>query len=107
MNIGDMFQRISNGEQTSLPRFCIFGRHPNNIRTGFYPSALHRVVISGEGRGEETPARYSIPYFLVPTADGVIEPQPSLVAAHGKQVYKPVTFTSYSEEMFQATQIRD
>ncbi|KUL90404.1 hypothetical protein ZTR_01981 [Talaromyces verruculosus] len=86
MNIGDMFQRISNG---------------------FYPSALHRVVISGKGTGEETPARYSIPYFLVPTADGVIEPQPSLVASHGKQVYKPVTFTSYSEEMFQVTQIRE
>ncbi|EEA26496.1 hypothetical protein EYB25_003733 [Talaromyces marneffei] len=86
MNIGDMFQRISNG---------------------FYPSALHRVVISGKDHGEETPARYSIPYFLVPTLDGIIEPQASLVAAHGKQVYKPVTFTSYSEEMFRVTQIRD
>ncbi|KAH8701528.1 putative leucoanthocyanidin dioxygenase [Talaromyces proteolyticus] len=86
MNIGDMFQRISNG---------------------FYPSARHRVVISGKAKGEATPARYSIPYFLVPQPDGVIEPQPSLVVAHGKQVYKPVTFNSYSEEMFRATQVRE
>ncbi|PQE29143.1 thymine dioxygenase protein [Rutstroemia sp. NJR-2017a BBW] len=74
---------------------------------GFYPSALHRVVISGKASGEPTPARYSIPYFVVPLPDGVIEPQPSLVTAHGKQVYEPVTFNSYSEQMFKITQIHD
>ncbi|KAF7865245.1 hypothetical protein EAF04_006222 [Stromatinia cepivora] len=86
MNIGDMFQRISNG---------------------LYPSALHRVVISGKVSGEPTPARYSIPYFVVPLPDGVIEPQVSLVSAHGKQVYEPVMYRSYSEQMFTVTQVRD
>lgn len=105
MNIGDMFQRISNGERIVLS-FLLF-RHNTNAQTGLYPSALHRVVIPDKDGGEKIPARYSIPYFLVPTADGVIEPQSSLVANHGKQVYKPVTFTSYSEEMSQLTQIRE
>ncbi|OCL06357.1 putative leucoanthocyanidin dioxygenase [Glonium stellatum] len=86
MNIGDMFQRISNG---------------------FYPSALHRVTITGKASNKATAARYSIPYFVVPLADGVIEPQPSLVAAHGKQVYEPVTFNTYSDLMFQAVNVHD
>ncbi|KAF4635091.1 hypothetical protein G7Y89_g3018 [Cudoniella acicularis] len=86
MNIGDMFQRISNG---------------------LYPSSIHRVVISGKDNGEETPERYSIPYFVAPLPDEVIEPQPSLVAALGKQVYEPVTFNSYSEQMFKATNVFD
>jgi isopenicillin N synthase-like dioxygenase len=48
--------------------------------------------------GEATTARYSIPYYFLPLPDGAIEPQPSLVASHGKQVYEPVTFNSYSEQ---------
>ncbi|KAF2868456.1 putative leucoanthocyanidin dioxygenase [Massariosphaeria phaeospora] len=73
-NIGDMFQRVSNG---------------------FYPSALHRVVVKNPGN-----ARYSIPYFVPPSSDGVIEPQPSRVAKDGKRLYELVTFKEYSEQMF-------
>jgi len=83
MNIGDMFQRLSNG---------------------LYPSALHRVTISGKETGKETPARYSIPYFVAPVTEAIVEPMPSLVAASGKAVYEPVTFASYSESMFDAIQ---
>jgi isopenicillin N synthase-like dioxygenase len=114
MNIGDMFQRISNGEFSDIQRqrfhtgITQIHTHANFRNSlGFYPSALHRVVISGKANGEPTPARYSIPYFVVPLPDGVIEPQPSLVTAHGKQVYEPVTFNSYSEQMFKITQIHD
>lgn len=70
--------------------------------SGLYPSARHRVVISGKADGKTTPARYSVPYFFVPLPEGIIEPQPSIVAAQGKQIYEPVTFNSYSEQMFQA-----
>jgi len=70
LNIGDMGQRLSNG---------------------FYPSGLHRVVVAGKERGEATPARYSIPFFCSPPPLELIEPQHSLVVAHGKQVYEPTT----------------
>jgi isopenicillin N synthase-like dioxygenase len=65
------------------------------------------VVITGKASGGDTPERYSIPYFVVPKPDGVIEPQASLVNLHGEKVYERVTFNSYSEQMFQATQNRD
>ncbi|CAG8971839.1 hypothetical protein HYALB_00001950 [Hymenoscyphus albidus] len=80
MNIGDMLDRV-------------------------YPSGLHRVVVSGKANGEETPARYSIPYFVTPTPDDVIAPSPSLVARQAKQIYEVVTFNSYSEQMFQRTNV--
>ncbi|KAF2785925.1 putative leucoanthocyanidin dioxygenase [Melanomma pulvis-pyrius CBS 109.77] len=81
MNIGDMFQRISNG---------------------YYPSALHRVVVKDSGA-----ARYSIPYFVPPDSHGIIEPQPSRVAKDGKQMYEPVTFAEYSEQMFRTINVYD
>ncbi|PVH90423.1 putative leucoanthocyanidin dioxygenase, partial [Periconia macrospinosa] len=84
MNIGDMFQRIS-----------------NNI----YPSGLHRFSVSGKARGEPTPARYSIPYFVCPAPDGIIEPQASLVAAVGKSHYEPITYQKFAEKMFDTTNI--
>ncbi|KAH8732164.1 putative leucoanthocyanidin dioxygenase [Phaeosphaeriaceae sp. PMI808] len=82
MNIGDMFQRISND---------------------FYPSALHRVVANEGNSG----ARYSIPYFVAPEPDAIIQPQPSRVAVDGKQVYEPLTFTEYSTKMFETINVYD
>jgi isopenicillin N synthase-like dioxygenase len=82
MNIGDMFQRIS-----------------NNI----YPSGLHRVSVAGKA----SPARYSIPYFVCPAPDGVIEPQGSLVARVGKQEYEGITFREFAEGMFDLTNVYD
>ncbi|KAF2704180.1 putative leucoanthocyanidin dioxygenase [Pleomassaria siparia CBS 279.74] len=81
MNIGDMFQRISNG---------------------YYPSALHRVVVKDAGA-----ARYSIPYFVPPDSHGLIEPQPSRVAKDGRRNYEPVTFEEYSEQMFRTIGVFD
>jgi isopenicillin N synthase-like dioxygenase len=62
-------------------------------------------VISGKENGKPTPARYSIPFFVGPLPEGLIEPQPSLVVAHGKQVYEPVTFNSYAAEMAKITRV--
>lgn len=72
---------------------------------GRYPSALHRVAISGKEDEEFTPGRYSIPYFVQPVPDGVVEAPPSLVAAMGKQVYEPITFRAYAEEMLRAIRV--
>jgi isopenicillin N synthase-like dioxygenase len=96
MNIGDMFQRISNGKLSKLWSSRSLLRN----FLGFYPSALHCVAIFDKTIGEAMPPRYSILYFVSPLPDGIIKPQPSLVAIYGKRVYEPVTFESYSEEMF-------
>ncbi|KAM5346359.1 hypothetical protein ACJ41O_009364 [Fusarium nematophilum] len=79
MNVGDMLERISNG---------------------IYPSALHQVV----SRNHST-ARYSIPYFVSPTRDGVIEPQASLVESMGCKKFEPVTAVEYSTEMFKTINV--
>jgi isopenicillin N synthase-like dioxygenase len=84
MNIGDMFQRMSNG---------------------FYPSAKHRVIVydgRDGGAGEQVVSRYSLPHFISPAMDGVIEPQPSCVARDGKQVYESVTFSSEAQRILSA-----
>lgn len=94
MNIGDIFTRLSNG---------------------FYPSALHRVIIPGSSVRDSTigdcpkgtPARYSIPYFVAPDAGGLVVPQPTRVNVEGRALYEPVMFKTYSGSMCQAAQIRD
>lgn len=101
LNIGDMGQRLSNGDF-----------HPNPLlqstiltSTGFYPSGLHRVVIAGQNSSEVTPARYSIPFFVSPSPEGCIEPQLSLIAKHGKREFEPVRFGEYKELMARTTRI--
>lgn len=44
--------------------------------------------------------RYSIPYFVPPNSEGVIEPQPSRVAKDGVRKYEPVKFKDYSLQAF-------
>ncbi|PVI08348.1 putative leucoanthocyanidin dioxygenase [Periconia macrospinosa] len=79
MNIGDMFQRISNG---------------------FYPSALHRVIIKNPHA-----SRYSIPFFVPPNSDGIIRPQPSRVEKDGEEKYEVVTFREYSRKAFESMNV--
>ena len=120
MNIGDMFQRISNSKweahKATLPVFCpkppsSFPRFDADLflplLPDIYPSGLHRVSVSGLASGQPTPARYSIPYFVCPAPDGTIEPQPSLVAAVGKKHYEPITYQKFAEQMFDTTNIYD
>lgn len=97
MNIGDMFQRISNGRSSP---YRDGEYYDDSCPTGAYPSALHRVVVKNPEA-----ARYSIPYFVSPSSDGIIQPQASRVAKDGKQIYEPVTFMEYSEQMFQRTNV--
>jgi hypothetical protein len=115
MNIGDMFQRISNSKAT-LPFFCLMppSSYPRfnanlflSLLLDIYPSGLHRVSVSGTATGQPTPARYSIPYFVCPAPNGTIEPQPSLIAAIGKKNYEPITYQKFAEQMFDTTNIYD
>jgi isopenicillin N synthase-like dioxygenase len=72
MNIGDMFEHISNR---------------------LYPSAMHRVV----GNKTST-ARYSIPVFVCPRVDEQVKPQPSRVAKDAMVTkFEPVTYAEYSQ----------
>ena len=70
--------------------------------SGVYPSAFHRVSIPNRdsvAKGGHTPPRYSIPFFVVPEPDGVIDPLASLIKAQGNRLYKPVTYNTYHLEM--------
>ena len=101
MNIGDMFQRVSNGKPILNSTFSS-NSLADPLCTGYYPSALHRVIVK-----DPQAARYSIPYFVPPDSHRVIEPQASRVAKDGKQMYDPVTFAQYSEQMFRTIGVFD
>ena len=60
----------------------------------------------GEKSDQPLPARYSVPFFVVPDADGIVAPQRSRVIADQRALYEPVAFKDYSGHMFRATQIR-
>ncbi|MCJ1459033.1 hypothetical protein MMC28_009410 [Mycoblastus sanguinarius] len=83
LNVGDMLMRLSNGR---------------------YPSATHRVTVpqsfdDSSAAGKMTPARYSIPYFVVPDDEAVVFPQPSCTTAGNPARYEKVTMVSYAEQM--------
>jgi isopenicillin N synthase-like dioxygenase len=73
------------------------------LRTGFYPSAFHRVICNHDKVGP----RYSIPYFVVPEPDAIVKPQPSRIAVDGEKMYEPVTFMEYSTKMFETVNVYD
>lgn len=72
----------------------------NDIWVGFYPSALHRVVIKNPNA-----PRYSIPFFFPPSSKSIIRPQPSLVQKDGEQKFEAITFEEYSRRMFESTNV--
>ncbi|MDE2157170.1 MAG: isopenicillin N synthase family oxygenase [Xanthomonadaceae bacterium] len=73
VNIGDMLQRLSNH---------------------VYPSTTHRVV-NPPGERARRP-RYSIPFFLHPNPDVVLDPLPSCVTADNPRRYdSPITAHEY------------
>lgn len=76
VNIGDMLQRLTNH---------------------VYPSTTHRVV---NPRGEKArQPRYSIPFFLHPNPDFLIDVLPSCITADNPSRYpEPITAQGYLEE---------
>jgi len=76
VNIGDMLQRLTNH---------------------VYPSTTHRVV-NPQNENSRKP-RYSVPYFLHPNPDFVIDVLPSCVdAEHPKRYAQPITANEYLQE---------
>jgi len=76
VNIGDMLQRLTNH---------------------VYPSTTHRVV-NPPGEQARQP-RYSVPFFLHPNPDFVIDVLPSCVdAAHPSRYAQPITAHEYLQE---------
>ncbi len=76
VNIGDMLQRLTNH---------------------VYPSTTHRVV-NPPGENARKP-RYSVPFFLHPNPDFVIDVLPSCVdATHPRRYPQPITAHDYLQE---------
>src|SRR3546814_8555820 len=76
VNIGDMLQRLTNH---------------------VYPSTTHRVV-NPPGEQARQP-RYSVPFFLHPNPDFLIDVLPSTVTAGNPSRYpEPITAQGYLEE---------
>ncbi|MET0231634.1 MAG: 2-oxoglutarate and iron-dependent oxygenase domain-containing protein [Rhodanobacteraceae bacterium] len=76
VNIGDMMQRLTNH---------------------VYPSTTHRVVNPQNEKSREP--RYSVPFFLHPNPDFVIDVLPSCVdAAHPKRYEQAITADDYLKE---------
>ena len=76
VNIGDMLQRLTNH---------------------VYPSTTHRVV-NPPGADARKP-RYSVPFFLHPNPDVVLDPLPSCVSAENPKRYDvPITAHEYLQQ---------
>ncbi|MFC6839654.1 isopenicillin N synthase family dioxygenase [Xanthomonas theicola] len=84
VNIGDMLQRLTNH---------------------VYPSTTHRVV-NPPGEQARQP-RYSVPFFLHPNPDFLIDVLPSCVSADNPSRYpEPITAQGYLEERLREIKLR-
>ncbi|HZH43949.1 MAG TPA: 2-oxoglutarate and iron-dependent oxygenase domain-containing protein [Lysobacter sp.] len=84
VNIGDMLQRLTNH---------------------VYPSTTHRVV-NPPGEKARQP-RYSVPFFLHPNPDFVIDVLPSCVSADNPSRYpEPITAQGYLEERLREIKLK-
>ena len=97
LNIGDMFQRISNGSTAYAPAI---GPLTEFALLDTFKTAIHRVALPPlqQNRGDGasvTRARYSIPYFFAPNDDAVVDCLPSMVREDRPAVYEPIMFKDY------------
>lgn len=97
MNVGDLLQRWSNGVSPGRELFC---RQPLTC-IDLLRSTRHRVTLPPlldrfEGTEHITRRRFSIPYFMSPDSDSVIECIPSCIG-EGAAKYEPITQTEYNK----------
>ena len=83
INIGDMLQRLTNGQLRSTP---------------------HRVVNPTPDRASN--ARYSMPYFLHFRSDFLIEPLPGTVPAGEQPKWPPITANDYLQERLREIKLK-
>ncbi|KAJ6108262.1 hypothetical protein N7523_009585 [Penicillium sp. IBT 18751x] len=81
MNVGDLLQRWSN----------------NHLRSTSHRVTLPPLSDRYEGKQRITRERYSIPYFLAPDPDSVIECIPSCMGVDEPAKYEPITQAEYNK----------
>ena len=96
MNIGDLLMRWSNG--TSLLPYILHSSQL--IYLDYLKSTLHRVTLPPAqdrftGAERMTRARYSIPYFVAPDSDAVIECIPECATESNPAKYEPIVPGEY------------
>jgi isopenicillin N synthase-like dioxygenase len=97
MNVGDLLQRWSNGRHS-----ISFGKLGGLIHTDRLRSTSHRVRLPPladryEGPNRMTRQRFSIPYFMSPDPDSVIDCIPSCMSEKEPAKYKPITQAGYNK----------
>lgn len=97
MNVGDLLQRWSNGCSPYRVDGCMLMRMADHLK-----STNHRVTkppLSDryEGASRMTRRRFSIPYFLSPDPDSVIECIPSCMGENEPPKYEPITQAGYNQ----------
>ncbi|KAJ5665934.1 uncharacterized protein N7477_008382 [Penicillium maclennaniae] len=97
MNVGDLLQRWSN---SLWPEPCSSVVCSDSCRSSpFYKPSSHSPPLSNRFEGEQriTRERYSIPYFLAPDPDSVIECIPSCMGVDEPAKYEPITQAGYNK----------
>ena len=89
MNVGDLMQRWSNDIlKSTLHRV---GPPPSSSSSSS-SSASSPSTTNSDGM---TPARYSIPYFVSPEGDSVVECLPTCTSEERPVKYKPIVWDEY------------
>ena len=99
LNVGDMLERFTNGKgfltllvMQLMVRFV----------AGYFMSATHRVALPPPDlvtSSDSIPARYSIPYFVAPHPEHVIETSQHFVSEESPSRYEVVKFQDYGGEI--------
>ncbi|KAI9711038.1 MAG: hypothetical protein M1820_002476 [Bogoriella megaspora] len=101
LNIGDMFQRFTNGTNA----ISNDNRHtrvdfPLTLDAGYFLSPSHRVRIPCKtGEQASIPRRISIPFFVMPDPKLVITPLTKFVSESRPAKYEPVRFRDYEKHV--------
>ena len=101
-----MLERLSSGKSKVLPPNFL-GRETNKLSfiVGIFRSATHRVTLPNHGEkldatsNKITPARYSIPYFVVPDENEMVRCFTSCILDERPLKFEPVTVTEYAADI--------
>lgn len=101
MNVGDLLMRWSNGELHAVQRLGFLVQSADSPPPDYLKSTLHRVTLppvmkeQPEGGKGLTRARYSIPYFVSPDPESIIECLPACASGQNPAKYPPVLQDDY------------
>jgi isopenicillin N synthase-like dioxygenase len=105
MNVGDLLQRWSNGMLCPIifvPFSCVFMRGSLMLCADILRSTKHRVTLPPlsdryNGPNRMVRERYSIPYFLAPDPDSVVECLPTCATDERSARYFPISQREYNQ----------